>query len=422
MTTAQTKKPATKGMGALNRLALRAATGATQEAPTVHIPLHLIDFDPNQPRIAFHAPDGLVAKTDQEKLEELAESIRVNELIHPITVSEKPDGRYLVRVGERRVRAHKLLERTTIEARVRNDMSGMRALALQMAENTDRADLTDIEIAKTIKRLITQSAENPEPLSKKEAAELIGKSAGYVTRYLAFGDEMLREKWVTPGYVDTVENLYHITTMPKHIQDLVYADLSSGKQEAPLSWRAMQYYKNLGKNPPPAPSAPGAAPAPTVHVVPGSEQQSDLIAAALANANEDGTVSGLPVPSSEGNEGGAAGATVPGATDGYTLPPEAAQDLRVPTFDATGAGGPSVVRGTPGMMANTAVPCRMPMTMLNNLVSLYGERIKGMDKIEAEFRIPSAIAVDLVRELTGETVEGDRVATVLAAALEKLRR
>lgn len=437
-------KPEKSTGSALSRLAARAAAEKHQEAPTVHIPLDKIDFDPNQPRIAFHAPDGLVAKTDEDALAELAGSIRVNGLIHPITVSEKPDGRYLVRVGERRTRAYKLNAAEfdgakTIEARVRNDLRGMRALALQMAENTDREPLTDLEIALTIQRFITKSEENPEPMTKKEVAEFMGKSAGWVTRYLAFGDEALRAKWVTPGYIATVENLYMMTTLPKAIQELAYADLSTGKMEAPLSYQGMQYYRNLAKKQASAAQGgtiPAANPGATqgaAPMVPGSSAQVAAIAAALGGAGADGVVSGAQAAGSEDGGGSAwpfpvvnsgapaEGMTVAGSQDGYSLPPAVANDLRKPTYQAPEGGAPAAVRSTPGMMTNTAVPCRMPMKMLSNLIAKYGADIAGMDKIEAEFRIPSALAVDLVHKLTGETVAEDRVQVVLAKALESLR-
>lgn len=430
--------------GALERLSARANMGARQEAPTIHVPLDMIDFDPNQPRIAFHAPDGLVAKHDQEGLEELAESLKINGLIHPITVSEQPNGRYLVRVGERRTRAGKLLGWATIEARVRNDLNGIRALALQMAENVDREALTDMEIALTIKRMVTKSEENPEPMTKKEAAEAIGKSPGYVTRYLTWLDDALREKWVTPGYVDSVETLYQVSLLPKDMQELAYAELSTGKREMPLSWRGLQYYRTLAKNrvvqvPAAAPTAPAAAPAdapvPTEGASAGQAgevTQADAIAQALANPGPGGVVSGMgswPFPGGEGGNVGGAAATADeqggetsgsGSGDGYTLPEDMRKDLQVPTFQGTGGSGGTPVRGTPGMMSNTSVPCRMSVRVLRNLIAKFEDKVPDMHQLIAEVRFTSPMAVVLVRELTGEVVPEDVVLVKLAKALEAL--
>lgn len=421
-----------KGGGALDRLAKRANTNVLQEAPTVHIPLDKIDFDPNQPRIAFHAPDGLVAKSDQEALEELAALIKANGLIHPIVVAEKPDGRYLVRVGERRTRAHLLLGLPTIEARVRNDAMGIRALALQLAENKGRQDLTEMETARTIYRLITKSEENPDPMTKKQAAETVGISQGYVTRYVAYLDEALQEKWVKPGYLNTVETVYQMSILPESIQQLAYAELSTGKQESPLSWGGLTYYRNLAKNlsniaanesAAAAQAALAAAQAGALGNGATNEpvSQVDAIAAALAGADDDGLVSGI-------GAGATAKPEVPfggGVQDGYSLPAEAVQGLQVSTFQATdgvGASGvPGTVRTTPSVMSNTAVPCKMPVAVLKNLYAKFGDKIPELKKAVAEVRFTSGVAVDLVRELTGESVPEDVVLMKLAKALEALQ-
>lgn len=426
----------TKKSGGLARLEMRASEKVQQVSPVIEIPLELIDFDPNQPRIAFHAPDGIVAKSDEEALAELAASIKTHGLIHPITVSEKPDGRYLVRVGERRTRASLLLAKdggkNTISAQVRNNLTGMGALALQLAENEDRQSLTDLEIALTIKRFVTKSEENPEPMTKKEAAELLGRSAGYVTRYLAFVDDVLREKWILPGYIETVEILYQVSTLKPEIQELAYAELSTGRTERPLSWSKMKYYQNLQKNLAAQAAEPRVATSPSPSGVPAvaSEpvQQIDAIAAALQSAGPDGVVSGVgngaPVIPMAGGVAGGDGVTAPTTAVGaYTLDPEQQSALQVPTFQSStsGSGGPTAVRHTQAVMPNTAAPCKMSVGVLNNLIAQYGDKLPEMLNLVAEVRFSSGVAVNLVRELTGESVPEDTVVTKLAAALKALQ-
>lgn len=406
--------------GMLGKLKDRADASKHKEAPTVQIPVDLLDFDPFQPRVAFHSFDGRVEQLDQEALAELAESIRVHGLIHPITVQEQPDGRYLVRVGERRSRAVKLLGKLTIEARVRNELTGMKALALQVAENTEREPLTDQELAATVKRFVTKSEENPTPMSKKEVSELMGKSASWVTRYLNFSDEDLRRKWIDTGYLKGVEQLYQMSTLPANIQELAYAELSTGVKESPLSWSALQYYRTLARNASAAEAETTAAPVMmAAPVVPGSPEQAAAISAALENAAADGVVSGFSeqVPEDSATQVG----TIGDDRDGdYSLPPEVADDLRVPTYNSSGANKPAPLGTTPRIMAATAVICKMPVRHLNNLMTRFGNNIAGFEKVEAEFRISSAAAVDLVRELTGETVEEDRVQVMLSKALAAL--
>lgn len=414
-----TAKSANKGM--LGKLKERAEASKSKEAPTVQIPVDLLDFDPNQPRIAFHAVDGRVEQSDQEALEELAASIDSHGLIHPITVQELPNGRYLVRVGERRSRAVKLLGKPTIEARVRNELNGMKALALQVAENTDRANLTDRELAATVKRFVTKSDENPEPMTKKEVSELMGKSPSWVTRYLNYSNEELTRKWIDPGYLQGVEQLYQMSTLPQDIQDLAYAELSTGVKESPLSWSGLQYFRGLARNAATAAEKTTAKPGTvSVPVEPGSPEQAAAISAALENASADGVVSGLAeqVPVVTPAEAGTLGDNRDG---GYSLPPDVASDLRVPTYSSgSNNNAPATLATTPRIMAATAVTCKMPVRHLSNLVTLYGAKLAGFDKVEAEFRIPSAAAVDLVRELTGETVEESRVQVMLSKALAAL--
>ena len=69
------------------------------------IRLDLIDFDPSQPRQDFYTPDGEIAPNVQEKLEELAASMKIHGQQAEVTVKEQGNGRYLIAVGERRIRA-----------------------------------------------------------------------------------------------------------------------------------------------------------------------------------------------------------------------------------------------------------------------------------------------------------------------------
>lgn len=97
------------------------------------IPLSAINPDPNQPRKDF----------DEEELEELAQSIRQNGLLNPITVKSNRHGEYTIIAGERRYRAHQILDLESIECIVFN---GKNAKELQLAENINRKDLNAMEV------------------------------------------------------------------------------------------------------------------------------------------------------------------------------------------------------------------------------------------------------------------------------------
>lgn len=439
--------------GMLARLKTRAASTALSDSPIMNIPLDRILFDMHQPRQAFHAVDGIVAPRDQDSLEELAASIKSHGLIHPITVSEQSDGRYLVRVGERRTRACMLNGDAHILARVRNDLDGTPALALQLAENTDRQELTDREIADTIARLLTKTVDNPTPMSKADVARLLGKSPGWVTRYLTFGDDIKRQKWVAPGYVETPEILYLLTLLPEYIQEIVYADMSTGRVQPPLRTKQLEYYKAMAKrldersdagvdsggsgNGDGSLGEDGVWPFSSVPVMPIAEvsEEGDSEFNAIAAAMQSGGVVDGTMHSHLGGGDASgdvdAGRILDAAMAGgdsvgvgaYQLPEDVAQGLRVPTYTGGGndSGSGTVLRNQSAVIVNTAVPCRIPMTVLGNLVSLYSATMKDMSKIDVDVRFPSAMAVALVRELTGQTVEEDKVGVLLAKALATLQ-
>jgi len=98
------------------------------------IPLLAIKPDPYQPRKEF----------DGEELQELAQSIHRNGLLNPITVKTEGDGEYIIIAGERRYRAHQILDTETIECIVYNGSNGKE---LQLVENINRKDLNYMELA-----------------------------------------------------------------------------------------------------------------------------------------------------------------------------------------------------------------------------------------------------------------------------------
>jgi len=129
-----------------------------------------IDPNPYQPRRIF----------PQAELEKLAASIGEIGLIEPILV-RKIDNRYQIAAGERRWRAHKLLNKHTIEALITNITdSDMAVFAL--AENIDREDLSDYEIGLALRQI-----ESVFP-TKKKLAESLGFNREDMYRYFAFDD------------------------------------------------------------------------------------------------------------------------------------------------------------------------------------------------------------------------------------------
>jgi ParB family chromosome partitioning protein len=203
---------------ATDKLKKRAAAAQTSAEREILIPLEKLKFDPTQPRKAYHMLDGRVSPEAEAYIVELAGSIKENGLIEAITVQEQPDGTYLVVVGECRTRAHLHLGLATIRATVRNDLTNpSRRLIYQIAENVNRQDLTDEELAISI-RLLLESGNDGKPMSQVAIAKHLGKSEGWVTRFVKFGDDELRRVWVTPGIVDSPEKLYRVSLLSKPSQ------------------------------------------------------------------------------------------------------------------------------------------------------------------------------------------------------------
>src|SRR5688572_19671662 len=92
---------------------------------------------------------------DPERLQELADSIRAQGLIQPISVRGIGRGRYEIIAGERRWRAAELAGITTVPCVVR-DVDDHATLAIALIENIQREDLSPLEEAAALKRLLVE--------------------------------------------------------------------------------------------------------------------------------------------------------------------------------------------------------------------------------------------------------------------------
>jgi ParB family transcriptional regulator, chromosome partitioning protein len=135
----------------------------------INISLSMIEPNPYQPRRIF--PDS--------EINELAESIDEIGLIQPIAVRKIDEQLYQIIAGERRFRAYKQLNKTEIACvQFVCDDSDMAVMAI--AENVNREDLSDYEIAKSIRNV-----ENLFP-TKKKLAEALGFQREDMYRYFAY--------------------------------------------------------------------------------------------------------------------------------------------------------------------------------------------------------------------------------------------
>ena len=123
------------------------------------LPINKIDVNKAQPRKTFN----------KETIEALAQSIKENGMLQPITVQKTGD-RYEIIAGERRYRAVRLLELETIPAIIK-ELSPQKVCQLALIENLQREDLNPIEAAAAIKALMEDFN-----LTQQEVSEKIGTS------------------------------------------------------------------------------------------------------------------------------------------------------------------------------------------------------------------------------------------------------
>jgi len=160
--------------------ALLAGTQGVDESQNVRqIPLERITSNPYQPRRHF----------DERALQELADSIRENGVLQPVLVRRRgPDGYELI-VGERRLRACRMVGLATIPAIVR-ECSDRDMLLMALIENVQRHDVNPVEQAMAYARMQEEFG-----FTHEEIARRVGKSRTAVSntlRLLTLSPDVLR--------------------------------------------------------------------------------------------------------------------------------------------------------------------------------------------------------------------------------------
>jgi ParB family transcriptional regulator, chromosome partitioning protein len=127
-----------------------------------------ISVNPKQPRRDF----------DETALNELAASIKIHDIIQPLTVSSLPNGKYQLIAGERRFRASKIagLHDVPVYIRQANDTQ---LLELALLENLQRENLNAVEIGLSYKRMMEELS-----YTQEQVAERMGKERSTVTNYI----------------------------------------------------------------------------------------------------------------------------------------------------------------------------------------------------------------------------------------------
>ncbi|MHB1484520.1 MAG: ParB/RepB/Spo0J family partition protein [Saccharofermentanales bacterium] len=177
--------------------ALLSSEGISENDRDSIVILKINDINPNvdQPRKAFN----------QEKLNELADSIKANGIIMPIIVRKEGLG-YKIVAGERRWRAARIAGLAVIPALVR-DLSDVQVMEQALIENIQRQDLNPMEESNALDRLIKE-----HHLTQEKLSTIVGRSRPAIT------------------------NALRLLNLPVEIQELIIQDeLTAGHARALLS-------------------------------------------------------------------------------------------------------------------------------------------------------------------------------------------
>ena len=146
-------------------------------AEIYNIPQTMIVPNPNQPRKRF----------DYDELENLAQSIRENGILQPITVRKREDKKYELVSGERRLRTARLVGMVKIPSIVIN-IDDKNSAMFSIIENLQRQSLDFFEEAEAIEKLVGEYA-----MSREEVAQKLGLAPSTVSnklRILRLPEEM----------------------------------------------------------------------------------------------------------------------------------------------------------------------------------------------------------------------------------------
>ncbi|MBM7567945.1 nucleoid occlusion protein [Paenibacillus sacheonensis] len=189
------------------------------------LPITEVDTSPYQPRTVF----------DDDRIEELSQTIRTHGVIQPIVVRAR-NGRYEIIAGERRFRAVKKLGLDTVPAIVR-EFNDSQAASIALIENLQREGLTSIEEAIAYQKLI-----DLHNLTQESLAQRLGKSQSTIAnkiRLLGLGETVknaLMERKITERHARALLSLHSEELQLKVLDDIITKELNVKQTEARVAF------------------------------------------------------------------------------------------------------------------------------------------------------------------------------------------
>jgi len=199
------KKGLGTGLGAL----FGDAAVEAQPSDFEYLPIQRIEPRQDQPRTLF----------EQDRIDELADSIREHGVLSPLMVRSMGDGTYQIIAGERRWRASRAAGLDELPARI-VVADDKKALELAMVENLQREDLSPIEEARGYRALMEEFG-----MTQEEVAQRVSKSR------------------------PSVANALRLLALPAELKELVLrGELSAGSARAMLSLKSEDTMRNAAKS------------------------------------------------------------------------------------------------------------------------------------------------------------------------------
>jgi len=196
-------------------------TEAYQSDEVVHLPIDKIKPNRYQPRTIFN----------EEKIKELAQTIRTHGMIQPIVVRELEDGEYELIAGERRWRAVQTLEWEEISAIIR-EMTDAETASVALIENLQREELTVIEEAFAYAQLL-----DIHSLTQEALAQRLGKNQSTIANKLRLlklpenVQQALLNKTITERHARALIKLKEPEQQAKLLETIIEQDLNVKQTE-----------------------------------------------------------------------------------------------------------------------------------------------------------------------------------------------
>ena len=221
--------------------ALLSDTAATSNEELLEVDIDLIDPNNAQPRTNFN----------EERLEELAQSIRSNGIVQPLLLRRR-GARYQLVAGERRWRAAQRAGLQRVPSVVR-DIPDDKLLELALIENIQRQELNAIEEANAYKRLIETLG-----LTQEVVAQRVGRDRSFVTNYLRLLrlpediQRLVEEDKISMGHARALLGIDDVDIQRRIAQNVIEQSLSVRETERAIKRIIAGATPTAATQPPPA--------------------------------------------------------------------------------------------------------------------------------------------------------------------------